>query len=129
MKLDGRFLSEAQQRVNLASKIVSCEMVETRAKKNNKWFEEAAKEAGFEMDDDMIDEGLAGGNNRDQQKLREAKAAQSQLEILLSRPMVTQRFLKFQTHSNVSVSEHITHSNANASIGAPRRGRRRRRRR
>lgn len=98
-------------------------------KKNNKWFQEAAKEAGFEMDDDMIDEGLAGGDNRDQQKLREAKAARTQLATLLSRPMVTQRFVKFQTHANALVREHLTHSEANASIGAPRRGRRRRRRR
>mmetsp|Transcript_20913 Transcript_20913/g.31686 ORF Transcript_20913/g.31686 Transcript_20913/m.31686 type:complete len:811 (-) Transcript_20913:64-2496(-) len=127
VKLDGRLLNEAQQRVNLASKIVSCEMIETRAKRNNKWFEEAALEAGLEVDDDMLDEGLAGGDNRDQQKLREAKTAQTQLKMLLSCPMVAQRFSKFQAHPNTPVDQQqINPIEVNKAVGKSRRRQRNR---
>lgn len=128
VKIDGRLLSEAQERVNLASKIVSCEMIETRAKKNNKWFEEAALEAGLEVDDDMLDNGLAGGDHRDQQKLREAKTARGQLRVLLSRPMIAQRFGKFQVRVNAPVDQQqINPSEVNNAIGKSRRRRKRRR--
>lgn len=93
--LDGRLLSDAQVRVNLASKIVECEDLESKTQKQNQWFQKAAEDAGLEVDDGLIEEGLAGGNKREQQKLKEAKIARTQLRILLAQPMTTQRFGKF----------------------------------
>ena len=68
VQLDGRLLAAAQERANLATKIVACDEVENKAQKSNKWFEEAAEEAGLDLDDDMLDEGLAGGDLREQQQ-------------------------------------------------------------
>ena len=93
--LDGRLLAECQERVNLASKIVSCDEVEFRTEKKNKWLKEAATAADLEIDDDLLDEGLAGGDLRAQQLLREGKRARGLLKILLAQPLVTQRFGKF----------------------------------
>ena len=95
MPLDGRLLSDAQLRVNLASKIVECEDLESKTQKQNQWFQKAAEDAGLEVDDGLIEEGLAGGDKREQQKLRTAKLARTQLCILLAQPMTTQRFGKF----------------------------------
>jgi hypothetical protein len=75
VNLDGRLLAEAQERVNMASKIVSCDELESRSSSNNKWFEDAAAATGLELDPSMLDEGLAGGDLRDQQRLREATKA------------------------------------------------------
>jgi len=108
--LDGRLLTEAQQRVNLAEKVVSCDDIESKAKRNNTWFYEAAKEAGLEVDDNMLEEGLAGGDRRDRQKLREANKARDQLQILLSRPMIKQRFGKFITPNSATISNHMSSS-------------------
>ena len=66
VNMDGRLLAAAQERANLAAKVVECDEVETKAQKSNKWFEDAAEEAGLDLDEDMIDEGLAGGDQRDQ---------------------------------------------------------------
>ena len=94
--LDGRLLHEAQERVNMASKIVAADEIEARAKKTNSWYHDAAKEAGLEVDDDMMEEGLAGsGDLKDAQQLRQAKQAKNALRVLLARPMVTNRFGKF----------------------------------
>ena len=95
--LDGRLLSDSQERVNLASKIVTCDEVESRTDRSNKWFQDAAAEADLQLDDDCLDEGLAGGDIRDQQRLREAKKARTTLKELLAQPMVTQRFGKFSS--------------------------------
>jgi ATP-dependent RNA helicase DDX24/MAK5 len=102
--MDGRLLAAAQERANLAAKVVECDEVETKAQKSNKWFQGAAEEAGLNLDDDMLDEGLAGGDRRDQHKLREAIAARTRLRQLLAQPMQTQRFGKFLS-SNSAASE------------------------
>ena len=57
--IDGRLVASAQERANLASKIVAAEDVESKAKKQNQWFLEKAEEAGLELDEDNFDEGLA----------------------------------------------------------------------
>jgi ATP-dependent RNA helicase DDX24/MAK5 len=100
VSLDGRLLADAQERVNLASKIVSCDEVESKSKSSNKWFQEAAAEAGLEVDEDMLDEGLAGGDLREQQRLREAEKARSVLKMLLAQPLVAQRFGKFLSRNS-----------------------------
>lgn len=105
--MDGRLLAGAQERVNLATKIVECDEVETKAQKSNKWFQEAAEEAGLDLDDDMLDEGLAGGDRRDQHKLREAKAARTRLRQLLAQPMQTQRFGKFLSSNSAAKEPEI----------------------
>lgn len=100
--LDGRLLVEAQERVNLASKIVSCDETESRTDRSNKWFKDAAVDADLELDDDMLDEGLAGGDLRAQQRLREAKKARGLLKSLLAQPMVVQRFGKFLANNSAA---------------------------
>ena len=79
MPLDGRLLSEAQVRANLASKIVECDNLESKTQKQNQWFQRAADEVGLEVDDGLIEEGLAGGDRREQQQLQTAKQARSLL--------------------------------------------------
>lgn len=105
--MDGRLLAAAQERANLAAKVVECDEVETKAQKSNKWFQEAAEEAGLDLDDDMIDEGLAGGDQRDQHKLREAKAARARLRQLLAQPMQTQRFGKFLSSNSAATEQGV----------------------
>lgn len=105
--LDGRLLSEAQERVNLASKIVSCDELESRTDSRNKWFQDAAAEADLVLDDNMLVEGLAGGDLRDQQRLREAKSARGRLRDMLSQPMVTQRFGKFLSNNSAAAAPDV----------------------
>jgi len=114
--LDGRLLTSAQERVSLASKIVTCDNEETKTQKQNKWFQQAAEEAGLDLDEDLLDDGLAGGNERERQQLHQAKAARAQLRELLAIPMQTQRFGKFLSvnsavHSD-KVKPYIVHDTA-----------------
>jgi hypothetical protein len=55
-------LANAQERVNLASKIVACEDAESRTQKNNQWFADAASQAELDLDDTSLDEGQLGAN-------------------------------------------------------------------
>ena len=107
VNIDGRLMAAAQERVSLATKIVECDEVETKAQNNNKWFQEAAEEAGLDVDEDMLDEGLAGGDRRDQHKLREAKAARERLRQLLAQPMQTQRFGKFLSRNSAAADPEV----------------------
>jgi ATP-dependent RNA helicase DDX24/MAK5 len=93
--IDGRLLSEAQERVSLATKIVSCNDVESQASKKNKWLMDAANDAGLDVDESMLESGLLDGDNRDRQRFIEAKRAKGQLKQLLSQPMRKQHFGKF----------------------------------
>jgi hypothetical protein len=103
MPLDGRLLSEAQVRANLASKIVECDNLESKTQKQNQWFQRAADEVGLEVDDGLIEEGLAGGDRREQQQLQTAKQARSQLRLLLAQPMTTQRYGKFLSSNSAAM--------------------------
>ncbi|KAL7542886.1 hypothetical protein ACHAXR_013188 [Thalassiosira sp. AJA248-18] len=93
--IDSRLLNEAQERVSLATKIVSCNDVESQASKKNKWLQDAAKEAGLEVDEDMMESGLLDGDQRDRQRFLEAKRAKAELRQLLAKPMRKQHFGKF----------------------------------
>jgi ATP-dependent RNA helicase DDX24/MAK5 len=95
--LDSRLLSAAQERANLASKIVAAEKIESKAKQTNDWFVKNAEEAGLEVDEDALEDGLAGGTQKEQQQLLEARRAKVQLQRLLAEPMVAQRFGKFSS--------------------------------
>jgi hypothetical protein len=85
--IDGRLLNEAVERVTLATKIVSCNDVETQASRNNKWVQDAAKEAGLDVDEDMMEGGLLDGDQRDRQRFLEAKRAKGELRQLLAKPI------------------------------------------
>ena len=97
--LDPRLLSAAQERTNLASKVVAAERIESKARQTNDWFVKSAEEAGLEVDEDALEDGLAGGNQKEQQQLLEAQRAKVQLNRLLAEPMVTQRCVKFLSTS------------------------------
>jgi hypothetical protein len=105
VQIDVRLLNEAQERVALASKIVSCQDVESQASKKNKWLQDAAKDAELELDEDMMEGGLLDGDQRDRQRFLEAKRAKSELQRLLAKPMRKQHFGKFL--SGVGVRESI----------------------
>jgi ATP-dependent RNA helicase DDX24/MAK5 len=64
--MDGRLLSSAQERVNLASKIVSHSDIESKTNKHNQWFINAAKEAELDLEDDMLDDDII---NKGDQKI------------------------------------------------------------
>ena len=93
--LDGRLLNEAQERVALATKIVSCNDFESQASKKNKWLQDTAKDAGLEVDEDMMESGLLDGDRRDRLRFLEAKRAKIELRHLLAQPMRKQHFGKF----------------------------------
>lgn len=95
MHIDGRLMNEAQERVALATKIVACNDVESQASRKNKWLQDAAKEAGLDVDEDMMEGGLLDGDQRDRQRFIEAKRAKTKLRQLLAKPMRKQQFGKF----------------------------------
>lgn len=100
--MDGRLLSSAQERTNLASKIVLAEDVEQKTKHSNKWFLENAESAGLEVDDDLLED----DRNRppkEQMQLNEARKAKTELARLLAEPMKTQRFGKFLSTNAAAV--------------------------
>lgn len=112
--IDGRLLANAQERVNLASKIVACENVESRTKKNNQWFIEAAKDADIELDSELLEDGQLGGSNKDRQQYLDAKRARLELNVLLSKPMRKQMFVKFLSNVGETENDVIPHGAPNA---------------
>jgi hypothetical protein len=102
--IDGRLLSAAQERVALATKIVECEDVESKVQKKNQWFKDAASEAEVDLDEDLLEDGLIGGDQRDRQKLVVARNARGELRELLKRPMRKQNFGKFLSGAGLSES-------------------------
>jgi Superfamily II DNA and RNA helicases len=112
--IDGRLLANAQERVNLASKIVACENVESRTKKNNQWFIEAAKDADIELDSELLEDGQLGGSNKDRQQYLDAKRARLELNVLLSKPMRKQMFEKFLSNVGEAENHVIPHGAPNA---------------
>lgn len=93
--MDGRLLTSAQERVNLASKVVACEAAETKTNKSNKWFIDASKDAGLDLDEELLDDGLMGGSKKERQHYIQAKRARQELKELLATPMRTQSYGKF----------------------------------
>jgi len=93
--IDGRLLNAAQERVNLACKVAAAEDAERKTQRDNQWFKDNAAEAGLEVDDEMLQDGLAAGDQRDRIRFGEAQDAKERLRQLLSQPIHTQRFGKF----------------------------------
>lgn len=126
VNLDSRLLTAAQERANLASKIIAVEKVEGMAQRDNNWFVKAAEDAGLEIDEDMLDDGLAGGNLKEQQQLREAQRAKGLLQKLLAEPMVKQRYGKFLSSHTASskpeVAPYVVKPQSNRSKKRRRKG-------
>lgn len=108
VKLDSRLLAAAQERANLASKIIAAEKVESKAQLDNQWYLRSAEEAGLEVDSDLLEDGLAGGNLKQQQQLREAQRAKGLLKRLLAEPMVKQRYGKFLSSNTAASKPEVT---------------------
>lgn len=102
--MDGRLLREAQERVNLATKVVLVSEVERQASENNQWFKQQAGEAGLELDEDLLEEGMGGGK-RDRAKVQDAKIARERLSFILAQPMQTQRHGKFLSTNSAAPSQ------------------------
>ena len=102
--IDGRLLREAQERVNLATKVVEVSEIERQASQNNRWFKEQAREAGLDVDDDLLEEGIGNGK-RQRAKLQDAKNARDRLAILLAQPIQTQRHGKFLSTNSAAPKE------------------------
>ena len=124
VQLDARLLSSAQERANLACKVIRAEKVEGKARRSNQWFIDSAKEAGLEIDDDVMDDGLAGGNQKDQQQLREAQRAKGLLQRLLAEPMVTQRFGKFLSSNTAAQKAEVAPYVVQAKVKQPKKKKR-----
>jgi len=125
--LDGRLLHEAQERVNLATKVAEVQNLERKSQRKNQWIMEKAEDAGFEVDEDLLEEGLSQGDGRDRAKLMEAHRARDRLAELLAQPMRTQRFGKFLS-TNSAYKQDIafqTQSNVQASGSLKKRRRKR----
>lgn len=117
--IDGRLLRTAQERVNLASKVAISEDTERKKQRDDQWFIDQGKEAGLEIDDDLLNNSRNNdddevGKRRDTSKVARVKAARRDAEIarkklneLLNQPVQTQRYGKFlstimiQQHSSV----------------------------
>lgn len=100
LHLDGRLLNSSKERVNLACKVVAIDEEARKKQRNRQWFEEKAKEAGLDVEDDeqlLEDIGSAGDDDdpRSRGRLKEAENARVRLRVLLSEPMQTQRYGKF----------------------------------
>ena len=128
--MDGRLLKEAQERVNLACKVAEVSNLEQKCQRQNQWIKGKADEAGLEVDDDLLVEGMSGGDRRDRSKLQEAQRAQKRLAQLLMEPMKIQRYGKFLS-TNATLKQEIMLQTPNSyQVQTPRaRSRKRRRRR
>jgi ATP-dependent RNA helicase DDX24/MAK5 len=104
--LDGRLLTAAQERTNLASKIIEATEMENKANSTNKWFTEKAKEADLDLDDDVI-ERESQWSEKEQHQLREAQKAKVRLAQLLAEPMKTQRYGKFLSTNSAAIQAEI----------------------
>ena len=92
--IDGRLLRESQERVNLATRVMQVSEIERKANDNNRWFKEQAREAGLDVDEDLLEEGLGSGK-RERAKVQDARMARERLSVLLAQPITTQRHGKF----------------------------------
>lgn len=104
--MDGRLLSRAQERVNLASKIVAADDMQSKTQRRNAWFREKADEAGIDLDEDEVIEEI--NDQRDLSRLREGKQAKSHLKKLLAEPLQTQRFGKFLSTNSAALQNCVS---------------------
>ncbi|KAL7548783.1 hypothetical protein ACHAWF_012036, partial [Thalassiosira exigua] len=96
-----RLLNEAQERVALATKIVSCNDVESQVYKKNKWLQDAARDAELEVEESMLETNLLDGDRRDCQRFIGAKQANAKLRRLLAKGMRKQHYGKFLSGAGV----------------------------
>jgi hypothetical protein len=104
--LDGRLLSSAQERVNLASKVVVAADKEHKIQSHNQWFREKAEEAELELDEDMLEDDHDLPEVEESER-REAQKARTRLVQLLAEPMTTQRFGKFLSTNSAALQDEI----------------------
>lgn len=104
--LDGRLMTAAQERTNLASKIFLAGELQQKTHSSNKWFLDAAKEADLEIDDDLLED-ESNMSEKDALQLKEVKKAKLRLGQLLSEPMKTQRFGKFLSTNSAFMQAEI----------------------
>jgi hypothetical protein len=105
--IDGRLLRLAQERVNLACKVATAEDTDRKKQRDDQWFIDQAKQAGLEVDDDLLhnvrgDDDDLVRNKRTTSDAARSKACQKEADIarkrlneLLNRPVQTQRYGKF----------------------------------
>lgn len=93
--LDGRLFSAAQERVNLATKVLKAREIESKRRHNNDWFKSKALEAGIEIEEDLLEDSLSSGSKKDRSVLKSAEQAADRLSKLLKEPLRPQRFGKF----------------------------------
>lgn len=112
--MDGRLLTSAQERVSLATKIVTAEDEQNKVTRQNQWFRDTAEEAGIELDDNcLIDDIFVTNKSNNNNKaigaafLHNAETAKARLKVLLSQPMQTQRYGKFLS-TNSSLVQEVT---------------------
>jgi hypothetical protein len=98
--LDGRLMTSAQERSNLAFKMFLAGDLMQKTQSRNIGFLDAAKEADLEIDDDLL-EGGSNMSQKGQLRLKEVRKAKVHLDQLLSEPMKTQRFSKFLSTNSV----------------------------
>ena len=73
--------------------------------KKNKWFLEASKDAGIDLDEDLLEESIINGNDkRERMRAHEAIQAKTKLRQLLSKPMRKQQFGKFLDKASVAIA-------------------------
>jgi hypothetical protein len=101
--LDGRLMTPAQERTNLASKIFLAGELTNKTQSSNRWFLDAAKEADLDLDDDLLED-ESNMSEKDQLQLKEVRKAKVHLAQLLSEPMKIQRFGKFVSTNSKFVS-------------------------
>jgi uncharacterized protein YdeI (BOF family) len=104
--LDGRLMTFAQERTNLASKIFLAGEVMQRTQSKNRWFLDAAKEADLEIDDDLLED-ESNMSEKDQLQMKEVRKSKIQLDQLLSEPMKIQKFGKFLTTNSAVLQAEI----------------------
>ena len=104
--LDGRLLAAAQERTNLASKIITAAEMEQKTNSSNRWFLEKAKEAELDLDDGLMEDD-SNRPEKESQQLLEAQRAKVRLAQLLAEPMKTQRYGKFLSTNSAAMQSEV----------------------
>jgi putative cell wall-binding protein len=111
--IDARMLHRAQERVNLASKVVAMTDKEQQTQRRNEWFRVQAEAAGFDITDEVLNDmdftrsNDAQYNNRVKSQTQEAKKAAMKLSQLLLEPLHVRRYGKFVSTSSTVMKELI----------------------
>merc|ERR1712194_243486 len=100
IKFDGRVLSKAQHRTNLASKIYLYEHTQLKSQKEKDFLFKISQDADIDYDPDDFDENFV--SNHDVVKKVEAKRARYELRQLLTQPMNNlHRYGKFGMNASI----------------------------